>query len=83
MTNSGVDMVCHGFFCSGDMIPSLGGAERYAGSLVVAVALDVVVANEGVMDQSASAMRPVLMWSVCAYMLCKKRPRPASPRGLI
>ena len=41
--NSGVDMVCHGFFCNGDKIPSLGGAERYAGSLVVAVPLDVVV----------------------------------------
>ena len=78
-----MDMVCHGFLTSGEIIPSRDGAKRYAGRLVVAVALDVVVANEGVRDQSASATRPVLMWSVCAYMLCKKRTRPASPRGLI
>ena len=45
--NSGVDMVCHYVFCSGHTIPSPGGAERYAGSLVVAVALGVVVASEG------------------------------------
>ena len=47
--------------------------------LGVAVTLDVVVASEGARDQPASAMRPVLLWSVCACMLCKKRTRPASP----
>ena len=51
--------------------------------LAVAVTLDVVVASEGARDQPASAMRPVLLWSVCACMLCKKQTRPASPRGLI
>ena len=43
-------MISHGFFTSGDTIPSPGGTERYAGSLVVAVALDVVVASEGLKE---------------------------------
>ena len=47
--------------------------------LGVAVTLDVAVASEGARNQPASAMRPVLLWSVCACMLCKKRTRPASP----
>ena len=74
-----MDTVCHGFFVATKgflrgMVPN-----DILAILAVAVTLGVVVASEGARDPSASAMRPVLLWSVCACMLCKKRTRPASP----
>ena len=61
-----MDMISHGFFfCNGDRIPSWNGAERYPGSFkIVAVTPGVIVASEEKVDQPASAMRPVLLWSV-------------------
>ena len=62
-----MDMVCHGFFCSGHRIPSWDGAERYPGSLeIVAVTLGVVVASEGARGSTRECYTPCSPY-VCVH----------------
>ena len=74
-----MDMVCHGFFVATTLFLRGMVPNDILAVLGVAGTLDVVVLVKERGDQSASSMRPVLLWSVCACMLCKKRTRPASP----